>query len=208
MSGRVDMDVRGAVHDGVTDLTNVTVSVRAATDADLPAVVVIERVSFGDAWTRGMFACHLRESSSDTFLVACDAAQSVVGYAIVRVIETESELFNIAVQPSSRGTGLGSVLLDAVMQRCAAAGADEMWLEVRASNHVAIALYSGRGFVMTGRRKGYYNSPREDALVLRAEMSAVLQGSELVQCAGVGLPSQTGDRILSSTSQPSRQETI
>lgn len=205
MSGRVDMDMRGALSG---DVPHVTVSVRAATDGDLPAVVAIERLSFGDAWTRGMFAYHLGEPSSDTFLVACDAARSVVGYAIARVIETESELFNIAVHPASRGTGLGSVLLDAVMQRCAAAGAEEIWLEVRASNHVARALYSGRGFVMAGRRKGYYNSPREDALVLRAEMSTVLQGRESVQCAGIGLPSLTGDRILSSTSQPSRQETI
>lgn len=184
------------------------VHIRAATADDLAAVVAIERLSFGDAWSRGMFVYHLGEPSCDIFLVLCSAAQSVVGYAIARALERESELFNIAVHPASRGTGLGSVLLDAVMQRCAAAGAREMWLEVRASNQVAKALYAGRGFVTAGTRRGYYSSPREDALVLRAEMSTMLQGRELLQCAGVGLPSQTGHRILSSTSQPSRQETI
>lgn len=184
------------------------VTIRIVAERDLPAVVAIERVSFGDAWTRGMFASHLGEFSGDMFLVACDSAESVVGYAIARVIDAESELFNIAVRPDVRGGGLGSLLLDAAMHRCMAAGAEEMWLEVRASNRVAIALYRARGFVVVGTRKGYYSSPREDALVLRADMRAAPQGRELVQRAGTGLPSPTGDRILSSASQPSRQETI
>lgn len=202
------MSAEPGVGESIDVRVDLPVHVRAATAGDLAVVVAIERLSFGDAWTRGMFVYHLGEPSSDIFVVLCNAAQSVVGYAIARAMETESELFNVAVHPASRGAGMGSMLLDAVMQRCAAAGAREMWLEVRASNHVAKALYAGRGFVTAGTRKGYYSSPREDALVLRAEMGTTIQGRELVQRAGVGLPSLTGDRILSSTSQPSRQETI
>lgn len=182
--------------------------VRAATEDDLCAVLSIERVSFGDAWTRGMFAWHLRPSSTEFFLVACDAEQSVVGYAIARAVDSESELFSIAVQPTRRGEGIGSALLDTVMHACASAAAAEMWLEVRASNDDALRLYLSRGFLAVGQRKGYYHSPREDALVLRGELGSAPTGNEMIHRADAGLLGRSDAPILSSASQPTRQETI
>ncbi len=186
--------------------------VRMASEDDLSAVLSIERVSFGDAWSRGMFTWHLRQPSTDLFVVACEAAQAVeapvVGYAIARVVDSESELFNIAVHPTRRGEGIGSILLDATMHWCASTGAAEMWLEVRASNEDAFRLYASRGFVAMGQRKGYYNSPREDALVLRGELGEMPAGSKTIHRADAGLLGRSGDPILSSASQPTRQETI
>ncbi len=186
--------------------------IRSATTADLREVVAIERLAFGDPWTRGMFAWHLDSGSADMFLIAFNDANAVAGYAIARVVGAESELFNIAVHPASRRMGTGAMLLDAVIQGCLSDGADQLWLEVRASNAAAIALYASRGFTAVARRKGYYNFPREDALVLRAELGPslrqVLGCTSTIQRADAGLPSDVGAPILSSASQPPRQETI
>lgn len=196
----------------------VSVQLRDAHTRDLRGVVAIERLAFGDPWTRGMFTTHLRDASGDTFLVAQDDLGEIVGYAIARVVGggAESELFNIAVHPEWRGRGVGAMLLDASLRRCAAAGATETWLEARASNEAALRLYLSRGFVAVGRRKGYYNAPREDALLLRLELKIELKielervsnRSKMVPRAGTGLPVQSGDSVLSSASQPPRQETI
>lgn len=182
--------------------------VRDANVRDLRDVLAIERLAFGDAWTRGMFMSHLRGVVSDSFIIACDSSDRVAGYAITRVVEAECELFNLAVHPELRRGGLGAMLLDACMDHCASAGAREMWLEVRASNQSALRLYLRHGFTVLGRRKGYYDSPREDALLLQAALWPSVAGSKSVQRAGAGLPGESCDLIISSASQPSRQETI
>jgi ribosomal-protein-alanine N-acetyltransferase len=71
------------------------------------------------------------------------------------------------VRVSSRGRGLGGKLLDAALDEVASRGADQVFLEVRESNHTARSLYASRGFTEVSRRRGYYRSPVEDALVLR-----------------------------------------
>lgn len=180
-----------------------SLTVRVAAPADLPRVSVIERASFSDPWTRGMFAAHLA-AESDTFLVADDDG-TVVGYALVRVASDEAELLNIAVAPERRGTGIGARLLDAGITAARALGASEMWLEVRESNVPAQSLYASRGFAAVGRRKRYYELPREDALVLRAPLDEGA-GNDSVPHADAGLSGPTAARILSPASQLPRQE--
>jgi ribosomal-protein-alanine N-acetyltransferase len=180
----------------------VTPSVRRATTADLAVVCEIERASFSDPWPRASFLSHLSEAS-DTFLVA-EANGTVAGYALVRVVDGESELLNIAVAGAFRRTGLGARLLDAGIAAARARGAAEMWLEVRESNVGAQALYASRGFAPVGRRRRYYELPREDALVFRAVLDA--EGNDLVPHADAGLSGQTAEDILSSASKLPRQE--
>ena len=99
-----------------------TVTIRDATRADLGAIVAIERRSFSDAWTRGMFASSLAAGGGGVFVVA-DEDGSVVGYGMAQSVRDESELLNIAVSPDWRHRGVGSMLLDAIIGRCRAAGA-------------------------------------------------------------------------------------
>jgi [ribosomal protein S18]-alanine N-acetyltransferase len=183
---------------------DVTAAVRPAQRSDLGAVVAIERASFGDPWTRGMFGTHLTSDGGNNFLVA-EEAGSVVGYAIAVVVSEESELLNIAVDPDHRGHGLGALLLDAAMDLCRGSGATEMWLEVRASNAGARMLYDSRGFAEMGVRKRYYHAPREDAIVLRSDLRSAVRNKTVTE-AVTGFPPEARDGILSSASHFPRQE--
>ena len=184
-----------------------TVEIRAATRGDLSAVIAIERASFGDPWTSGMFSVYLSDPAKGFFVAT--AENSVAGYTITRRVAEESELLNIAVEPASRGRGIGGLLLDACIRRCAAEGAVEMWLEVRASNVSARALYAARGFSEMGVRKRYYEAPREDAILLRATLgpAPTADGNETVIPNGRSLNGASDELILSRASHHPRQET-
>ncbi|MFT3974647.1 MAG: GNAT family N-acetyltransferase [Amaricoccus sp.] len=92
------------------------------------------------------------------------------GFALARRAGPEVELLTLAVAPPSRRRGLATGLLDQLCRRAAAAGAEEMLLEVAEPNTAARALYQRAGFVEVGRRPRYYtrrSGPPLDALVLR-----------------------------------------
>jgi ribosomal-protein-alanine N-acetyltransferase len=78
---------------------------------------------------------------------------------------------NVAVAPASRGQGIGRTLLDAVLAAIVRAGTRRVFLEVRVSNTAACRLYAGAGFREVGRRRGYYDHPREDALILARDLT-------------------------------------
>jgi ribosomal-protein-alanine N-acetyltransferase len=88
------------------------------------------------------------------------------GFIIVRRVEEEMEILNLAVDPTSRRSGIASRLLVECMAGGNAGVPRRIFLEVRESNSTAQAFYSSQGFVLGGRRRGYYSDPLEDALVL------------------------------------------
>ncbi len=91
------------------------------------------------------------------------------GYAVLMMVLDEVHILNISVVVERQGRGLGRRLLDHLAEVAKAAGARQMFLEVRPSNKPALALYQRAGFETIGRRKGYYPATdgREDALVMR-----------------------------------------
>ncbi len=182
-----------------------TVTIRDARRTDLTGIGAIERASFSDPWSRGMFEAHLGQDDGNGFLVAEDSG-AVVGYAITQTVRDESELLNIAIAPTSRQKGIGMLLLDAAIERCSSAGALAMWLEVRESNTGARSLYDARGFAAVGVRKRYYRAPREDAIVLRAPIGPGARNETVTRTVG-GLPAGAVDSILSTASHHPRQET-
>ena len=139
--------------------------VREAADADIDIVTAIERVSFSDPWPRAGFEPLVRAPRC-LFLVAEGAAHSIAGYSVARWVEDEAELLNIAVAAERRGEGIGGQLLDHVMAALEERGIRHVFLEVRDSNTAARELYRSRGFRELSRRKGYYQDPTEDAIVL------------------------------------------
>ncbi|MDQ6831729.1 MAG: ribosomal protein S18-alanine N-acetyltransferase [Gemmatimonadota bacterium] len=141
------------------------IRVRAATADDICAVTTIERASFSDPWSAASFT-GLVDDARVLFAVAEDAS-GVVGYVVAWVVADEAEVANLAVTPSSRRGGTGAKLLDAALEFVIGCGAVSVFLEVRASNQAARALYKSRGFEELSRRKNYYQRPLEDALVLR-----------------------------------------
>ena len=148
-------------------------TIRDAGEEDVIEVARIEKASFSDPWSAGEFTAVLA-SPHAIFLVACDASDSIGGYVVMMSVLDESEVLNIAVDPSHRGKSLGSILLDRSLEEAERRGSQATFLEVRESNEPAIRLYRSRGFEEVSRRRGYYRSPVEDALVLRRSSALMM----------------------------------
>jgi ribosomal-protein-alanine N-acetyltransferase len=143
--------------------------IRPAVLADAPALVAIERRCFGDPWSEGSFRDAL--TSVWNFVLVAQAARGVVGYLIGREAAGTGEVLNLAVTPEYRRRGVGEALLGAGLAAFRRSRMEEVFLEVRESNTSARALYARHGFRPVGQRSAYYRNPKEDALVLRLELS-------------------------------------
>lgn len=136
----------------------------------LDEVAELERICFSTPWSRNMLAEEL-DNLLSAFLVALDDNQRVVGYAGVQVILDEGYITNIAVRPECRQQGIAGKLLQVFLDFAQANKLAFLTLEVRASNHTAIMLYGSRGFRSVGRRKNYYEHPKEDAIIMTREFT-------------------------------------
>ena len=126
----------------------------------------LERICFSRPWSRKMLAEEL-ENQCAAFLVAEDSVSGrVLGYAGLMVVADEGYITNVAVFPEYRRQGIASQILQVFVQFAEANRLAFLTLEVRPSNAAAIALYQGFGFEEVGRRKNYYDLPKEDALIL------------------------------------------
>ncbi len=144
---------------------------RPMCEADLDAVMAIERVIYPFPWTRGNFGDSLR-SGYDAWLFASpdEPAVPILGYAVLMRAVDEVHLLNISVVAARQGRGHGRRILGWLCRDAAARGVRSMLLEVRPSNLPALKLYESSGFERLGLRRGYYPAEgglREDALVLR-----------------------------------------
>ena len=94
-----------------------------------------------------------------------------MGYCILSMAVGEAHVLNICVAPAEQGQGIGRKMLEHLIET-ARGRAETMFLEVRPSNTVAIALYEDMGFNEIGVRKGYYQSEhgREDGLMLALQI--------------------------------------
>ncbi len=95
----------------------------------------------------------------------------VVGFAVGSFVAEIGELESVAVSSAWRRAGVGRRLCAGMMGWCATEGARWMELEVRVGSEGALRMYAGLGFAEVGRRRGYYQDPVEDAVLLRAELS-------------------------------------
>lgn len=141
-----------------------SIEIRPARAGDIDRIMVIERENFSVPWPREGFEFEL-ECPESLFFVAADG-DALAGFAILRTAYEEGELFNIAVDTVCRRRGVGRQLLDTVLYEAARKEVKTVFLEVRASNEAAKALYLSRGFEAVGLRRGYYDKPKEDAIVM------------------------------------------
>lgn len=143
--------------------------VREAEGRDLDAVAALELACFkSDPWPRESFESFIGRAGV-TFVVAEPAfgEGSLDAYAVLIRAADEAELLNLAVAGGSRRRGIGSALLRHVLDSAVEQGVRTVYLEVRASNEAARSLYESHGFAEVGRRRGYYQRPVEDALILQ-----------------------------------------
>ena len=136
---------------------------------DLPEVLAIESLSFSEPWTEEMFLYELSAEGVAHVLVARadeGSGPRIVGFLCAWIVAEELHINNIAVHPGYRRRGVASQLLEEMLRRAKVMGAKAGYLEVRASNEAANALYQRYGFRQIGRRRNYYDHPREDAIVM------------------------------------------
>ena len=133
--------------------------VRPAAEGDLPFLSAMERAYFPDGAAedtlRRMFA-----DGRHVFFVADR------GYAWYEFVLDEGYIGNIAVEAEARRQGLGRALTEAMIADARDRGLAFLTLEVRQSNAPARGLYESCGFAVVGTRRGYYEKPREDALLM------------------------------------------
>ena len=134
----------------------------------IDAVAALERACFSEPWSAAVLAEEL-DNLLSAFLVALDDNDKVVGYAGVQIILDEGYITNVAVRPECRRQGIAAKLLQVFLDFAKANKLAFLTLEVRASNYDAIALYGSRGFRSVGRRKNYYEHPKEDAIIMTLE---------------------------------------
>ena len=141
--------------------------------AEAAVLSALYETAFAEAWAPDQLV-QLLAGPGVFALVALDDAGEPAGYALGRVAADEAELLSIALLPGRRRRGGGRLLLGALIDRCAAAGAETLFLEVATDNAAALALYRGSGFREAGVRKGYYKvgATVVDAIVMKRALGA------------------------------------
>jgi ribosomal-protein-alanine N-acetyltransferase len=140
---------------------------------DLLEVVEIEESCGLSRWGWEAYHAELARERCSVMLVArlqsgsdLSPGQGVKGFIASRLVAEELHINNVAVREGYRRLGIARKLLETALEEAARMGARMSFLEVRAGNDAAQALYRRCGFRVTGRRPGYYAHPLEDALVM------------------------------------------
>lgn len=139
-------------------------TLRRAGSNDLPSIHALEATCFSDPWSEDA----LRRAFGDTIteFVVIEDDGDVFGYAMFSVVLEDAEIMSVAVAPDRRGCGAGRALMHTVLESASERGATQCFLEVRASNTPARALYASLGFTEVRTIRSYYRRPTEDAIVM------------------------------------------
>ena len=142
--------------------------IRTMTHDDLSSVVAIETQNYEFPWGEDIFIDCFRAGYE---CHVCEELDKVLGYCILSFGPGEAHILNISVDPNAQKLGIGRKMLEYLIE-LARDRAETIFLEVRPSNTVALALYKKTGFNEIGIRKGYYPAAegREDALMLAMEL--------------------------------------
>ena len=141
--------------------------IRELDQADVAQVYAIECENFSQPWTRQALLGEIASERSH-YLVALDDDE-IIGYIGFWKIFDEGHITNVAVKKSFHNKGVGSQLVEGMLALGHGLGIDRYTLEVRVGNHPAIALYRKYNFENAGIRKGFYDLPKEDAMIMWRE---------------------------------------
>jgi [ribosomal protein S18]-alanine N-acetyltransferase len=151
--------------------------IRRLSYSDLPQVIAIERRAFPTPWSLAMFVLELSKPSG--ICLAAVLRGRLAGYVICSRYDTVWHLMNVAVDDRLRRQGIATALLERLFDEADQPG-EQYTLEVRPSNHEAIALYERFGFRSAGRRRGYYHDNKEDALIMWRTVASLEPGAAAV----------------------------
>ena len=142
--------------------------IRRMTVEDVPAVAELDRIAFTLPWTERSFHFEVTSNPASRCWVA-EQTGRIVGVVVAWLLVDEVHIATIATHPDVRRQGIAQALLAHILKSGAEEGAVSSFLEVRASNSVAQALYRKFGYEETGRRPRYYKDNGEDAILMKLE---------------------------------------
>jgi ribosomal-protein-alanine N-acetyltransferase len=138
---------------------------------DLDQVLAIEQTSFTMPWSRNLFLAEFRNAPVSLMLVARTSLepQAIIGYIVCWIVADELHILNLATELARRRKGIARHLVLAALKYGYERNVRRAFLEVRTSNEAALNLYEVLGFAKSIVRKGYYDLPVEDAVVMSLE---------------------------------------
>ncbi|HVM71429.1 MAG TPA: ribosomal protein S18-alanine N-acetyltransferase [Anaerolineales bacterium] len=145
-----------------------TASIRRMILEDVPAVHEIDLLSFSLPWPERSFRYELTENQVSRGWVA-EVEGKIAAMLVLWLIVDEAHIATIAVHPDFRRQGIGEQILLYALRAAHNEGAQRAFLEVRAGNTAAQAMYKKYGFEVVGVRPGYYKDNNEDALLMNLE---------------------------------------
>lgn len=127
---------------------------------------VLHTRCFEEGWSPKSMASLFATPGMRGIIATDKASQQPLGFILMRVIGGEAEILAIGVLPEAQGTGIGTFLLGAMLEKAAST----VFLDVAADNEAALNLYKSRGFKVVGRRSAYYkraDGTRVDSLTMK-----------------------------------------
>lgn len=177
----------------------INITIEDIQQADIKEILEIQNENQLSQWTHRDYSEEIQRK--DSIATAVKENNMIIGFAIARLItinfpnchiqkediqnkkkenrqdevkfevESQIEIYNIVVNKNCRKEGIGSLLIQRIVQAAQTNHTSSIWLEVRASNTAAISFYKKNKFTEIYRRKNFYNHPLEDAVVMKLNMS-------------------------------------
>lgn len=141
--------------------------IREMTENDLLAVCMLENQNFSNSWSQKSFEDAI--GREDTVYLTAEEENKVIGFCGIWLSYETADLCHIVVDPSARGKGVATKLLQQGILQCRERFTERLLLEVRSSNLPAIQLYKKNNFKSIHIRKEYYSNPTEDAVIMCLE---------------------------------------
>ncbi|MCH9032694.1 MAG: ribosomal protein S18-alanine N-acetyltransferase [candidate division Zixibacteria bacterium] len=149
-------------------MTGLNFDIRPMVSNDLGRIAKIETELFPDPWPMQSFRDSLKNPTGGGFVATSGnrSGESIIGYCLYLHAPGETTLTNIAVRKKYQKMKVGVSLLKTLEDEALQNGSDMVLLEARESNETAILFYESKGYYKIYKRKNYYNSPRESAVVM------------------------------------------
>ena len=144
------------------------IEIRDMGEQDISEVMQIERISFSTPWSEISFYKEIHKSRAISRVAVLD--EVVVGYSVGEYVIDEGHILDLAVHPHYRLMHIATMLVEDIIKEFYFFMCRFIYLEVRASNYMALRLYRNLGFTDVGVRKWYYIAPKEDALIMMREL--------------------------------------
>lgn len=144
---------------------------RAADLRDVHRLMRLTPDSGAPDWTSGTWQQVIASAAAgDRLVLVAEREAEPIGFGVIGLAGDEAEIESLAVDPAWRRRGVAMRVCEEMMEWASGRGAAAVFLEVRASNEGAQALYRRLGFEQRGSRRGYYRDPAEDAVIMAREL--------------------------------------